>query len=78
MQVIPRRQTGKRAAKEKSSLKQLIAEAEFLEDAQEFPDSDSDPAWTPRMKEEVEEDAPILKKGRRGRQSMFTSQFSFI
>ncbi|XP_025830807.1 uncharacterized protein LOC108744837 isoform X2 [Agrilus planipennis] len=62
---IVRRETSKRAAKEKSNYKMLAKQAEEDEDAPEFIDSDSDPAWTPQAKEEIEEEA--APKKRRGR-----------
>lgn len=51
----PRRETSRRKAKEKTSMKQLLdrqqnLDEEFDADEPEFVDSDSDPAWTPAAK----------------------------
>lgn len=51
----PRRETSRRKAKEKTSMKQFLdrqenLDEEFDADEPEFVDSDSDPAWTPAAK----------------------------
>ena len=51
----PRRETSRRKAKEKTSIKQFLDRQENLDedfdaDEPEFVDSDSDPAWTPAAK----------------------------
>lgn len=65
---LPRRETSKRAAKEKINMKQLIAKQgdDELEEPPEFADSDSDPAWTPQAKNDGEEE-PLDKRRKRGR-----------
>lgn len=77
---MQRRETSKRAAKEKISLQQLISKTGVEEEAEEpteFVDSDSDPAWTPLAKEEHDEEQPT-KKGRRGRPSMLLCNFTYF
>ncbi|EFA02073.1 nuclear receptor coactivator 6 [Tribolium castaneum] len=64
-EVIPRRESTKRAAKEKINLQHLIKVDDDLEEPPEFQDSDSDPAWTPQAKEDGEEIIPISKKSRK-------------
>lgn len=63
LQAMPRRETSKRAAKEKTNIQQLIVGAvageEELEEPVEFVDSDSDPAWTPQQKDEGEEEMVV-------------------
>lgn len=57
LHLPPRRETSRRAAKEKSNIQQLIAKQaqtgtteEPDDEPVEFVDSDSDPAWTPACK----------------------------
>jgi hypothetical protein len=64
-EVIPRRESTKRAAKEKTNLQHLIKADDDIEEPPEFQDSDSDPAWTPQAKEDGEEIIPISKKSRK-------------
>ncbi|XP_044255617.1 uncharacterized protein LOC123005750 [Tribolium madens] len=64
-EIIPRRESTKRAAKEKINLQHLIKADDDLEEPPEFQDSDSDPAWTPQAKEDGEEIIPISKKTRK-------------
>ncbi|KAI4463363.1 hypothetical protein MML48_4g00006404 [Holotrichia oblita] len=65
-EVIPKRESSKRAAKERSNIK-LIAKREEEGDENDFVDSDSDPAWTPQYKDEPEQDVMMTKKTRRGK-----------
>nr|XP_022906225.1 uncharacterized protein LOC111418023 isoform X1 [Onthophagus taurus]XP_022906226.1 uncharacterized protein LOC111418023 isoform X1 [Onthophagus taurus] len=67
--VTPRRETCKRAAKDKCTIKQLIARDDEFDEPGDFADSDSDPAWTPMAKEDVDDDVPVKKK--RGRKKGF-------
>lgn len=65
-EVIPKRESSKRAAKERSNIK-LIAKREEEGDENDFVDSDSDPAWTPQYKDEPEQDVMMTKRTRRGK-----------
>ncbi|KRT80288.1 hypothetical protein AMK59_7360 [Oryctes borbonicus] len=62
---VPKRESSKRAAKERSNIK-LIAKREEEADENDFVDSDSDPAWTPQCKDDPEPDV-MMKKSKRGR-----------
>lgn len=66
VEAAPRRESAKRAAKERSNIK-LIAKREEEADENDFMDSDSDPAWTPQYKDDPEPDIIPPKKPRRGR-----------
>ncbi|XP_017775712.1 PREDICTED: uncharacterized protein LOC108562042 isoform X2 [Nicrophorus vespilloides] len=61
---VPRRETCKRAAKDRVHLQNIITKGETIDEPEDFADSDSDPAWTPAAKEDVEEEVPS-KKGKR-------------
>lgn len=70
---IKRRETSKRAAKEKINIQQILSSKPGEDDGDEpleFQDSDSDPAWTPLSKEEMEEEASSTKKTKKSRSSM--------
>lgn len=71
-EVIPRRESTKRAAKEKSNLQHLIKADDDLEEPAEFQDSDSDPAWTPQATEDGDDIIPISKKLRKCKYFLLT------
>lgn len=68
-EATPRRESSKRAAKERSNIK-LIAKREEEGEDNDFVDSDSDPAWTPQHKDDIEQDLVLHKKTRRGRRKI--------
>lgn len=68
MEPLPRRETSKRAAKDKINMKQFVVKQgdDDLEEPPEFADSDSDPAWTPQAKNDAEDES-LEKRRKRGR-----------
>ncbi|XP_065159098.1 uncharacterized protein [Atheta coriaria] len=62
---IPRRELTKRAAKDRINPNSMKDEDGGLDEQQDFPDSDSDPAWTPAERPVGEEEEPVKRK--RGR-----------
>lgn len=63
----PRRETSKRKAKEKTSVKQLLDRQQgidYFDNDEEQADSDSDPAWTPAVKLVGEEEEKRKKRAR--------------
>lgn len=72
---FPRRESTKRAAKERKKSENAGKEEE-MEEPPEFQDSDSDPAWTPKVKDDGEDDI-LVKSKKKGQ--LFPSQcFSII
>ena len=63
----PRRETSRRKAKEKSSVKKMLDEQQgidYFDNDEELGDSDSDPAWTPAAKLAGDEEEKRKKRGR--------------
>lgn len=63
----PRRETSRRKAKEKTSVKQFLDRQQgidYFDNDEEQVDSDSDPAWTPAVKLVGEEEEKRKKRGR--------------
>ncbi|XP_033210654.1 uncharacterized protein LOC117168873 isoform X2 [Belonocnema kinseyi] len=64
---LPRRETSRRKAKEKSSVKKLLDQQQgidYFDNDEELGDSDSDPAWTPAAKLAGDEEEKRKKRGR--------------
>lgn len=67
MLSLPRRETSKRKAKEKTTVKQFLDRQQGIDPSdneEEQVDSDSDPAWTPAAKLVGDEDEKKKKRGR--------------
>lgn len=67
MFLPPRRETSRRKAKEKTSVKQFLDRQQgidYFDNDEEQIDSDSDPAWTPAVKLVGEEEEKRKKRGR--------------
>lgn len=63
----PRRETSRRKAKEKTSVKQFLDRQQgidYFDNDEEQGDSDSDPAWTPAVKLVGDEEEKKKKRGR--------------
>lgn len=63
----PRRETSRRKAKEKTSVKQFLDKQQgidYFDNDEEQGDSDSDPAWTPAVKLVGDEEDKRKKRGR--------------